>query len=192
MSPSPQLDDLIRCILLCHDASRVEEKVDVPIAEEDDIVPFANIQVQKKGKKKEVVVKPETVQSLFSITGNSEDELVLMRMIEDNYDSEFLGRTGDKISIRVRDQTEQYQIVNFYEFTSERKMMSITLIRLSDNLIVNYTKGADDLIKNLLEDKGFTEMNVIDEIDMYGARGLRTLMFAKRELDNSHLMPGVT
>lgn len=183
---------MIRCILLCHDASRVEEKVDVPIAEEDDIVPFANIQVQKKGKKKEVVVKPETVQSLFSITGNSEDELVLMRMIEDNYDSEFLGRTGDKISIRVRDQTEQYQIVNFYEFTSERKMMSITLIRLSDNLIVNYTKGADDLIKNLLEDKGFTEMNVIDEIDMYGARGLRTLMFAKRELDNSHLMPGVT
>lgn len=183
---------MIRCILLCHDASRVEEKVDVPIAEEDDIVPFANIQVQKKGKKKEVVVKPETVQSLFSITGNSEDELVLMRMIEDNYDSEFLGRTGDKISIRVRDQTEQYKIVNFYEYTSERKMMSITLIRLSDNLIVNYTKGADDLIKNLLEDKGFTEMNVIDEIDMYGARGLRTLMFAKRELDNSHLMPGVT
>lgn len=70
--------------------------------------------------------------------------------------------------------------------------MSITLIRLSDNQVVNYSKGADDMVKNLLEDKGFTETNVIDEVDMYAARGLRTLMFARRELDNSHLMPGVT
>lgn len=189
LQASAQLDEMIRCILLCHDASRIEEKVDVPLAPEEDIVPFA--QVQKK-KKKEEIVKPETVQSLFHITGNNQDELVLMRMIEEHYDSEFLGRTGNKISIRIRDFKEEYQIVNFYEFTSDRKMMSMTLIRLSDNQVVNYCKGADDKIKNLLDDKGFSETNVIDEVDMYAARGLRTLMFAKRELDNSHLMPGIT
>ena len=189
LQASAQLDEMIRCILLCHDASRIEEKVDVPLAPEEDIVPFA--QVQKK-KKKEEIVKPETVQSLFHITGNNQDELVLMRMIEEHYDSEFLGRTGNKISIRIRDFKEEYQIVNFYEFTSDRKMMSMTLIRLSDNQVVNYCKGADDKIKNLLDDKGFSETNVIDEVDMYAARGLRTLMFTKRELDNSHLMPGIT
>jgi len=96
---------MIRCILLCHDASRIEEKVDVPLAPEEDIVPFA--QVQKK-KKKEEVLKPETVQSLFHVTGSNQDELVLMRMIEEHYDSEFLGRNGNKISIRIRDLKEEY------------------------------------------------------------------------------------
>lgn len=184
---------MIRCILLCHDASRVEEKVDVPLeAKEEDIEPFALVQKKKKDKKKEPELKPETVKSLFHYTGNSQDELVLMRMIEEHYDSEFMGRAGNKITIRLRDIKEEYQIVNFYEFCSNRKMMSITLIRLSDNMVINYCKGADDQLRNLLEDKGFTEMNVLDEVDMYAARGLRTLMFARRELDNTHLMPGIT
>lgn len=63
------------------------------------------------------------------LSGASQDELVLMQMIEDNYDSSFVSRDSDSITIEVNKVKEVYDIIKFYEFTSERKMMSITVKR---------------------------------------------------------------
>lgn len=63
------------------------------------------------------------------LSGASQDELVLMQMIEDNYDSSFISRDSDSITIEVNKVKEVYDIIKFYEFTSERKMMSITVKR---------------------------------------------------------------
>ena len=50
-------------------------------------------------------------------------------MIEENYDSSFVSRDADSITIEVNNVKEVYDIIKFYEFSSERKMMSITVKR---------------------------------------------------------------
>jgi len=50
--PSEHLDDMLRCILICHDVLRIQGK----------------------------------------LSGSSQDELVMMEMIEDEYDAEFIMR----------------------------------------------------------------------------------------------------
>jgi magnesium-transporting ATPase (P-type) len=89
LPPSETLFNLIRCILICHDVLKINDK----------------------------------------LSGASQDELVLMQMIEDNYDSSFISRDSDSITIEVNKVKEVYDIIKFYEFTSERKMMSITVKR---------------------------------------------------------------
>ena len=89
LPPSETLFNLIRCILICHDVLKINNK----------------------------------------LSGASQDELVLMQMIEDNYDSSFVSRDSDSITIEVNKVKEVYDIIKFYEFTSERKMMSITVKR---------------------------------------------------------------
>jgi magnesium-transporting ATPase (P-type) len=88
------------------------------------------------------------------LSGASQDELVLMQMIEENYDSIFVSRDADSITIEVNNVKEVYDIIKFYEFTSERKMMSITVKRQSDGALLNFAKGADMMIKKKLEEQG--------------------------------------
>ena len=71
-------------------------------------------------------------------------------MIEENYDCRFLKRTNNDITISMRGREEVYKIVKFYEFTTARKMMSISVIRLNDNALINFAKGADSSLVELL------------------------------------------
>ena len=50
-----------------------------------------------------------------------------MEMIEEKYGSELVSRDSDEIVISVNGQNESYKIIKIYEFTSERKMMSVTV-----------------------------------------------------------------
>ena len=50
----------------------------------------------------------------------------------------------------MRGREEVYKIIKFYEFTSARKMMSISVIRLGDNALINFAKGADSSLVELL------------------------------------------
>jgi magnesium-transporting ATPase (P-type) len=71
-------------------------------------------------------------------------------MIEANYDCRFLKRTNNDITISMRGREEVYKIIKFYEFTSGRKMMSVSVIRLGDNALINFAKGADSSLVELL------------------------------------------
>jgi len=87
LQPSERLDNMLRCILICHDVLRV------------------------KG----------------NLSGSSQDELVMMEMIEKDYQAKFLMRDTSSIKISLRGIEEIYDIIQIYEFTSDRKMMSITV-----------------------------------------------------------------
>lgn len=89
LDASESLDNILRCILICHDVLRIDGK----------------------------------------LSGSSQDELVLMEMIELNYNSSFVTKDSDSITIKINDQTEVYTIVKIYEFSSDRKMMSVTVKR---------------------------------------------------------------
>ena len=62
--------------------------------------------------------------------------------------------------------------------------MSVTVIRLSDNAVINYSKGADSEMKKLLNNRNALEKNTIEELEVYNSTGYRTLMFGKREVPN--------
>lgn len=60
--------------------------------------------------------------------------------------------------------------------------MSVSVIRLSDNKLINYAKGADSVVTKLLNNRNYLEKNVIEELETYNATGYRTLCFASRFL----------
>ena len=61
------------------------------------------------------------------LSGSSQDELVMMDMLEREYDARFIMRDSQSIKISINEVDEVYDILNVYEFTSDRKMMSITV-----------------------------------------------------------------
>tara|TARA_B110000285_G_scaffold56336_2_gene64084 strand:- start:1102 stop:1242 length:141 start_codon:yes stop_codon:yes gene_type:complete len=46
-------------------------------------------------------------------------------------------------------------------------MMSVSVIRLKDNAILNFSKGADSVMTGLLNNKNYLEKNVIEELGVY-------------------------
>ena len=63
-----------------------------------------------------------------------------------------------------------------------RKMMSVSVIRLSDNAIINFAKGADTAINSRTNNNNPLDQNVKDEVEVYANTGLRTMMFGMRFL----------
>lgn len=78
-------------------------------------------------------------------------------MIEANYDCRFIKRTNSEVTISIRGKEEVYKIIKFYEFNSGRKMMSISVIRTADNAIINFAKGADSSLVELLNGRNPNE-----------------------------------
>jgi P-type E1-E2 ATPase len=120
--------------------------------------------------------------SKYNLAGRSHDELVLINLVEEKYESRFVSRIGSDIKISIRGQEENYKIIKIYEFTSGRKMMSVSVIRLKDNAIINFSKGADTVMINLLNNKNYLEKGVKEDCEVYKQSGYRTLMFGRRYL----------
>ena len=59
--------------------------------------------------------------------GPSVDEVCLLEMAADAKKSHFISRDSETIKIQLNGQMEQYGIIKIFEFTSERKAMSIVL-----------------------------------------------------------------
>jgi len=108
--------------------------------------------------------------------------LVLLNLVEAKYEAKFVSRVGSDIKISIRGHEESYKIIKIYEFNSNRKMMSVSLIRLADGVIINYAKGADSVMTNLMNNRNYLEKNVFEELDSYNNTGYRTMVFAQRYL----------
>ena len=76
------------------------------------------------------------------LSGSSQDELVLIEEIEKSHNSKFEHRDAENIIISVNGQKESYKIIKIYEFSSDRKMMSVT-VEGPDGSVTNFAKGAD-------------------------------------------------
>ena len=106
-------------------------------------------------------------------------------------------KTVDNIAIieRVLDNENNFEIVEFnvcntLEFTSERKRMSVIVKKKDDNenKYILYIKGSDNIIDELLskESKNSIEyLNIMNKVNEYSNKGLRTLLFGYKELNIS-------
>ena len=115
--------------------------------------------------------------------------MVLIEEIEKNHGSKFVNRDAETITISLNEKLETYKIVKIYEFSSDRKMMSIT-VESPDGKTINFAKGADMAFKG----KIVGDTQDMPEINDYAKKGLRTLMFAMshQDLEDNYSLLGVT
>ncbi|KAI5293450.1 hypothetical protein KEM52_005521, partial [Ascosphaera acerosa] len=94
-----------------------------------------------------------------------------------------LGRSGDDIRVNVLGQDRKFRVLNILEFNSSRKRMS-AIVRMPDDRIVLFCKGADSIIYSRLARGKDTELrkNTALHLEQFAREGLRTLCIAQREL----------
>lgn len=114
--------------------------------------------------------------------GQSPDEVALVTSAR-TYGVELVDRTLDSMIINEFGVTSTYEALAELEFNSDRKRMSM-LFRCPDGKIRMYTKGADTIMMPLLNQS--TNFEVVQHhIDEFAKDGLRTLVYASKELNEN-------
>ena len=92
-------------------------------------------------------------------------------------------RTSDSITVSIEGNEEKYIILKVIEFSSDRKRMSVVAKRESDSQVFSFVKGADSIILDRLSAAHRdVSGSTIEHLNMLAQDGLRTLMFAMKEL----------
>eukprot|EP01095_Lingulamoeba_sp_RSL-Kostka_P008379 TRINITY_DN2784_c0_g1_i2.p1 TRINITY_DN2784_c0_g1~~TRINITY_DN2784_c0_g1_i2.p1 ORF type:complete len:909 (+),score=364.41 TRINITY_DN2784_c0_g1_i2:325-3051(+) len=103
----------------------------------------------------------------------------------------FLQRIGEtKVVIKILDEEIEFEVLRLIEFTSDRKRMSV-IVRMPDSMgggIRLFCKGADSMMMKLLDDDEENndpelKQTTLDDIENFSKEGLRTLVFAYKDLD---------
>ncbi|EFW99129.1 phospholipid-translocating p-type ATPase-like protein [Grosmannia clavigera kw1407] len=94
-----------------------------------------------------------------------------------------LGNTGDGIRLNVMGEERYYPVLTTIEFNSTRKRMT-AIVRMPDNQIVLFCKGADSIIYSRLKRGEQAELRktTAEHLEMFAREGLRTLCIAQRIL----------
>ena len=116
---------------------------------------------------------------------SSPDELALVYAAR-YFGATFVDRTEDNIVIlNWFGKKKQYQLLNIFEFNSDRKRMSVVFKDNEGKLFI-ITKGADTVIKKRLKDYNVDSnednYKIEEHLEFFGGQGLRTLLFAQREI----------
>ncbi|KAL6153434.1 phospholipid transporting ATPase [Exserohilum turcicum] len=95
----------------------------------------------------------------------------------------FVGREDDRLIVNVSGEERRYQVLNTLEFNSSRKRMS-AIIRMPDNRIILFCKGADSMIYSRLipNEQRQLRADTGEHLEMFAREGLRTLCIAQREI----------
>ena len=118
--------------------------------------------------------------------GISQDEVKFQEMAKDVGLVYFHSRAAATrgISVMVDGQLESYEVLKVIEFTSERKKMSVIVKRESDGRVFNFIKGADSgIMAALKEGEAAEKSETVEHVTAFAHEGLRTLVFAFKELD---------
>ena len=94
-----------------------------------------------------------------------------------------LGNSADGIRLNVQGEERAYRVLNTLEFNSTRKRMS-AIIRMPDNQIILFCKGADSVIYSRLKRGEQSELRrtTAEHLEMFAREGLRTLCVAQKVL----------
>ncbi|TVY26150.1 Phospholipid-transporting ATPase [Lachnellula hyalina] len=95
-----------------------------------------------------------------------------------------LGNSEDGIRLNIQGEDRSYKVLNTLEFNSTRKRMS-AIVRMPNNRIVLFCKGADSIIYSRLKRGEQPELRqtTAEHLEMFAREGLRTLCIAQKVLD---------
>lgn len=80
----------------------------------------------------------------------------------------------------VKERTRDYEVLNIFPFTSERKRMGIIVKDKRDGKIFFFLKGAESVMMSFIEPSDWLQ----EEVDNLARAGLRTLVVAYKELSH--------
>ncbi|EGR31814.1 phospholipid-translocating p-type flippase family protein, putative [Ichthyophthirius multifiliis] len=125
----------------------------------------------------------------FEYTGIDNQDIISIKKHQERYfDLNF-----DKNNNQKNEQILNYKLLHLFEFTSERKRMSVIIQDLQTNQIILLSKGADSIILKRLNqkiytqtEKGKTQIEQLEnQLQQYAITGLRTLVLASKQLTQS-------
>ena len=88
----------------------------------------------------------QTGSGVPMLNGMSQDELVLVDMAKRAGLVEFLDRDSSQLRIKVKGKIEVYKNLKFFDFTSDRKMMTRIVQNVETEEVTVLAKGADSSI----------------------------------------------
>uniref|UniRef100_A0A667IDL3 Phospholipid-transporting ATPase n=1 Tax=Lynx canadensis TaxID=61383 RepID=A0A667IDL3_LYNCA len=132
------------------------------------------------------VMSEEKVEGKLVYQAQSPDESALVTAAR-NFGFVFRYRTSETIAVVEMGETKVYQLLAILDFSNVRKRMSI-VVRTPEDRVMLFCKGADTILCQLLHPScRFLRDVTMEHLDVsdFAIEGLRTLMVAYRELDNS-------
>ncbi|XP_061472746.1 phospholipid-transporting ATPase VB isoform X1 [Rhineura floridana] len=139
------------------------------------------------------IANPGALQEEFCYEAESPDEAALVHAAR-AYQFTLVSRTAEQVTVRLPEGTLlTFDLLFTLKFDSNRKRMSVVVRHPITREIIVYTKGADSVIMDLLEDPARANMAMEKKIrkvrdqtqkhlDLYARDGLRTLCIAKKVL----------
>ena len=94
----------------------------------------------------------------------------------------FYGRDSETVKIRYSDNNDaDFKILKYNEFDSVRKCASI-VVEGQDGQVIVYVKGSDSTLLKMLSSESNCKVQLERDIDDFASKGLRTLVFAYKEI----------
>jgi phospholipid-translocating ATPase len=118
---------------------------------------------------------------------SSPDEEALVKAAA-AYGVALVQREGDDVTIEAlrHEARETYRQLACFEFSSDRKRMSVILRNLATQELRLYCKGADDMVMaRLAPGQEAAARGTQAQIDAYASAGLRTLVYAYKDLSEA-------
>jgi len=128
---------------------------------------------------------PSTAPRVYKASSPDEEALVKSAAA---YNASLWERNGDIVNIDIHGKREQYTQLVAFEFTSDRKRMSV-LVRNSNGKLRLYIKGADDMIMARVAAGNEGVIHRLQErVNTYAAAGLRTLVYGYRDISENEYL----
>ncbi|TNV84787.1 hypothetical protein FGO68_gene15596 [Halteria grandinella] len=122
-----------------------------------------------------------TMEQESKYCGESQDEITLLYHLKTQRISQISYRDSQLIEIDMYSSIEKYEILRTFEFTSERKLMSVIVQNLKDQKVYLFIKGADSAVLPFVNES-IDKQSVQQMLNIESKKGHRTLVFAMREL----------
>ena len=140
----------------------------------------------------DVLTEKNSETGLIDFQGANPDEVTLVTAANE-IGFTFISREQNIIKVKIKNHSNEqynektYKILQKFDFTSERQRSSIIVKDLSDKKIKLYLKGSDrKVFENINE---FSKNNILEKIkqdsDSFAKRGLRTLCYSYRNIDEN-------
>ncbi|XP_054440070.1 phospholipid-transporting ATPase FetA-like [Pteronotus mesoamericanus] len=130
------------------------------------------------------VMSEEKVEGELVYQAQSPDEGALVTAAR-NFGFVLRSRTPETITVVEMGETKVYQLLAILDFSNVRKRMSV-IVRTPEDRVMLFCKGADTILYQLLHPSCTSLQEVtMEHLDEFACEGLRTLIVAYRELDDS-------
>ena len=129
-------------------------------------------------------VIPMNVKGRKVMSGTSQDELIVIEVARLSKYFTLEARDSDSITLRdnQNNKLEVVRVLRTFEFSSDRKMMTV-VVRMGSKTLA-FCKGADSSMEPRLINLTDRAKASLDDLDDFADQGLRTLVYAYRELPN--------